>query len=238
MSKKKSNFKRLKIILSRKPTILWAVIWVSIMPTIGSFFFLKFLYSNIDTYQGMDIFTWPIFFTYLIGTALVMGAAVMPTTLIAIVSGFVFGWKSFFVLILSYTLASILGFKLGTALDEHSLDILLERYPKTKALILKKEKKMSELVFFLRLSPVIPFALSNLLFAMIRADLKKVIWVGLWGMLPRTSLAFLTGYLAQTLSEAMDTSTDYFQLTLIIVLFVASIWGLYRVLSPIISNKK
>jgi len=231
MSKKQSIFKRLKIILSRNPIIISAIAWVTIMPSLGSFLFLRFLYSNVHIFREMEFLSVEILIGYLIIATLVMGTALMPTTLIAILSGFLFGWISFPALVLAYSVASILGYKLGTALEENSLDVLLQKYPKTKKLILDKEDKMNELIFFLRLSPVIPFALSNLLFALIRADLKKVVWVGLLGMLPRTTMAFVTGLMAQSLVQAVSENTDPYQLAGILALFLISIWGLYRVIS-------
>lgn len=233
MSKKQSIFKQLKIIVSRNPIILWAIAWVSIMPSAGSFFFLRYLYSNVSIFRGMDFLSVEIFTVNLIIATIVMGTALMPTTLIAIVSGFLFGWISFPALVLSYSLASIIGYKIGTALDENSLDILLEKYPKTKNLILDKKDNMNELIFFLRLSPVIPFALSNLLFALIRADLKKVVLVGLLGMLPRTTMAFVIGYMAKSLIHAVSESTDFYQIVGITALFLISIGGLYSVISRI-----
>jgi len=231
MSKKHSIFKRLKIILSRNPIIIGAIAWVTVMPSAGSFFFLRYLYANASIFKGMDFFSAEIFPFYLIIATLVMGTALMPTTLIAIVSGYLFGWVSFPVLVIAYSLASIIGYKLGTALDENSLDVLLKKYPKTKKLILDKDDKMNELIFFIRLSPVIPFALSNLLLALIKASLTKVVWVGLLGMLPRTTMAFFTGYMAKSLVEAVSESADFYQIAGIIILFLISIWGLYRVIS-------
>jgi len=233
MSKKESIFKRLKIIISRNPIILWAIAWVTVMPSVGSFFFLRYLYSNVALFRELNFFSAQILLGYLIISAFVMGTALMPTTLIAIISGFLFGWTAFPILVISYTLASVIGYKLGTGLDENSLNILLEKYPKTKKILLEKEDKMNQLIFFLRLSPVIPFALSNLLFALIRANLAKVIWVGLLGMLPRTTMAFFTGLLANSLVDAVSGSANFYQLAGIIGLLLISIWGLYRVISKL-----
>lgn len=233
MNKKQSIFKRLKIIVSRNPIILWAISWVAIMPSVGSFLFLRYLYSNVDFFTGLEFLTIDIVTAYFLISTVVMGTALMPTTLIAIVSGFLFGWVSFPVLVLAYSAASILGYKIGTALDENSLNILLKKYPKTKKLLIEKKDNMNELIFFLRLSPVIPFALSNLLFALIRADLKKVVGIGLLGMLPRTTMAFFTGYMAKSLVQAVSQSMDFYQVFGILLLLLISIWGLYRVIKRI-----
>lgn len=119
-------------------------------------------------------------------------------------SGFVFGWISFPFLVLGYTLATVIGYQIGKGLDRGSLAFLLDQYPKAAQLIEDKKDDISQLIFFVRLSPVIPFALSNLLFALLQAGLKKVVWMGLWGMLPRTSMAFITGILGESLMDALE----------------------------------
>lgn len=231
MRKKQSIFKRLKIIVTHNPLIIWAIAWVSLVPSVGSVVVLNYLYSHIEKFRALEFLTIPVSFSYMLITALLMGLAFMPTTLIAIVSGFLFGWLSFPALVLAYSLAAVIGYKLGTSLDENSLEILLEKYPKTKQVIKEKETEMSQLIFFLRLSPVIPFALSNLLFALLRSDLKKVVWVGLFGMLPRTTMAFVTGLMAHSLLDALDEGTNIYHLLGIGLLLLISIWGLYRVIS-------
>jgi uncharacterized membrane protein YdjX (TVP38/TMEM64 family) len=229
MSKKESIFKRLKIILTSNPVIIWAIGWVSFMPSIGSLVFLNHLYSNIERFRMYEILQWDILLLFILTTALIMGLALMPTTLIAIISGFLFGWKAFPFLALAYLLATVIGYKLGRKLDEDSLEILLEKYPKTRTLIAEKKDAISQLIFFVRISPIIPFALSNLLFALIKAELSKVVWIGFLGMLPRTILAFVTGIMAKSLLAAMQEGSNTFQVAIFFGLLLLSLWGIYKV---------
>lgn len=236
MRKKRSNFKRLKIIVKHNPFIIWAIAWVSIIPSIGSVLVLNYLYIHIEKLMNIDFLSFQISFSYIFLTAILMGLALMPTTLIAILSGFLFGWLSFPLLVIAYSIAAVIGYKLGTSLDENSLDILLEKYPKTKKIIREKESEMSQLIFYLRLSPLIPFALSNLLFALLRSDLKKVVLVGLLGMMPRTMVAFITGMMATSLLNALNEGTNFFHLFTIGLLLLVSIWGLYRVINKYVKG--
>ena len=157
-----------------------------------------------------------------------LGLALIPTTLCAVLSGFIFGWISLPFLIISYSLATIIGYMAGTLMDRDSLDFLLERYPKAGQLVRDKSAHPSQLIFFIRLSPFIPFALSNLLFSLVKINLGKIIWFGLWGMLPRTSLAFAAGVMAESLWAALEERTGPLQVTIVIVLIMVSIWGIYR----------
>lgn len=158
-----------------------------------------------------------------------MGMALIPTTFLAILSGFLLSWTALPFLILGYTMATIVGYQVGKQLDKNSLAFLLDNYPKATKLIAGKKDDIAKLIFFIRLSPVIPFAFSNLLFALLKIDLKKVVWVGLWGMLPRTLLSFTTGVLGESLLEALQKNNGAGQLIVIGVLLLLSVWGIYRV---------
>jgi len=228
MSKKQSVFFRLRRLYSNNPKMVWAVGWVSVVPSVASLITLNALYGNPSFLGQFEFLTWSFVIYYTIASSLTMGFALLPTTFLAVLSGFVFGWVSLPFLILGYTLATIIGYQIGRKLDKGSLEFLLENFPKAAQMIVDKRNKISQLIFFVRLSPVIPFALSNLLFALIRIDLRKVIWMGLWGMLPRTVLAFTTGVVAESLVGALEENSGLRQWIIIGALLLISVWGIYR----------
>lgn len=210
------------------PVILWAVGWVTIVPSLGSLIALHFLYSNQEALNHFQFFTPGFLMLYLGAASMLMGLALIPTTLLALISGFLFGWISFPWLVTAYSIASAIGYWVGRKLDRNSLEFLLKKYPKAAQLIADKRQQISQLIFFVRLSPVIPFALSNLLFALLKIPLKKVIWVGLWGMLPRTLMAFTTGVFAESLVAALQEKNGAAQILTVIALILLSGWGIYR----------
>jgi uncharacterized membrane protein YdjX (TVP38/TMEM64 family) len=228
MSKKQSIFERIKTVHANNPAIIWAVGWVAVVPSLGSIMVLNTLYLNLEIFDHLHFLSVDIIFLYTGITSLLMGLALMPTTLLAIISGFLFGWVSFPFLVIAYSLASAIGYLAGKRLDKNSLDFLLSQYPKAAQMITDKRQHISQLIFFVRLSPVIPFALSNLLFALLRINLIKVIWVGLWGMLPRTLMAFTTGVLAESLYMALQERNGWAQVLAIGALILISGWGIYR----------
>lgn len=227
MVKKVSIFKRLKNLHANNPTILWAVGWVTFLPSVGTLLSLNLLYAHHESLDHFQLFTLVNLLFYVCATSIIMGLALMPTTLLAVVSGFMYGWFSFPFLVAAYSMASIIGYGAGRKLDKNSLEFLLNKYPKAAQLISDKREKASQLIFFVRLSPVIPFALSNLLFALLKIPLAKVIWVGLWGMLPRTLMAFSTGVLAESLLAALEERNGTAQIFLLLALVLISGWGIY-----------
>lgn len=228
MSKKQSVFSRLKALYSSNPLMAWAVGWVSFVPSFVSLIVLNTLYTDPSYLGQIDFSSADFLVYYTVVTSLLMGFALLPTTFLAIFSGFAFGWLSLPFLVLGYTFATIIGYQIGKKLDKGSLGFLLANYPKAAQVITDKKNKISQLIFFVRLSPVIPFALSNLLFSLLKIDLKKVVWMGLWGMLPRTLLAFTTGVVGESLVGALEENSGSRQWAVIALLLLLSIWGIYR----------
>ena len=228
MGKRHSLLNRIRAFYTINPKMVWAVGWVTVFPSLGSLLTLNFLYKNSGIFQDINFLSWEVTVLYVVLVMTLMGLALLPTTFLSILSGFIFGWVSFPFLVLGYTLATVIGFQAGRNLDSGSLNFLLSRYPKAARLIEEKKDDISQLIFFVRLSPVIPFALSNLLFAMLQAGMIKVLWMGLWGMLPRTSMAFITGIFGESLVDALEGDSGGTQILVIAGLLLLSMWGIYR----------
>jgi uncharacterized membrane protein YdjX (TVP38/TMEM64 family) len=228
MGEKQTLLRRLKTFYAINPKMVWAIGWVTVFPSLGSLITLNYLYNHPSLFSEVQFLSWDFVGLYLMTTTLLMGLALLPTTFLSILSGFVFGWVSFPFLVLGYSMATITGYQVGKRLDSGSLAFLLNQYPKAARLIEEKKDDISQLIFFVRLSPVIPFALSNLLFALLQAGLGKVVWMGLWGMLPRTSMAFITGILGESLMDALEGDSGGKQILVILALLLVSVWGIYR----------
>lgn len=228
MGKPHSLLHRIRTFYALHPKMVWAVGWVTVFPSLGSLLTLNYLYTNSGFFQAINFLSWDVIVLYVALVAMLMGLALLPTTFLSILSGFLFGWVSFPFLVLGYTLATVIGFQVGRKLDSGSLTFLLSHYPKAAKLLEEKKDDISQLIFFVRLSPVIPFALSNLLFALLQTGVLKVIWMGLWGMLPRTSMAFITGIVGESLIDAMEGDSGGQQILVIVVLLLVSVWGIYR----------
>ncbi|ERM83666.1 hypothetical protein P872_02390 [Rhodonellum psychrophilum GCM71 = DSM 17998] len=228
MKKNQGIFKGLQKIGKNNPLMVFAFIWVAIVPSLGSILLVPFFITNTTFFQQLDFSSPETWFLYLIPCAILMAFAFMPTTLLAGLTGFILGWKALLLLILSYTLATLFGYGLGKKMDKNSLDILLGEYPRAKALVENKKGKMGELIFFVRLSPIIPFAFSNLLFALLDTGWKRVVLFGFIGMLPRTLLAFGSGVLADSIYTAIRQGGNAFNWALIIGLILLSLWGIAR----------
>ena len=223
MTKKDSIFKDLAGYFRSHPSTTLGWLWVSFVPLLGSLL----LSTN---YQAMEqIVVTGIVDQVLLSLilAFLVGLAFLPTTLTAIASGFFWGWSVFPHLVIAYLLANVLGYTLGKWLNADFRTILYARHPSLKVEIEKRIEQPAGLVFFVRISPVIPFAISNFLFASLGIPLSKIIRFGLPGMLPRTILAFASGKAANSFLDAQSSLKDPQDWLALGLLLLGSVWGIW-----------
>jgi len=226
MTKKGRIFKTIRRYFGSHPAGIFAWLWVTTMPFVGSVIFAT-QYSLLEAYQlhtGLDYFV----FTAI--EALLMGLALLPTTLIALASGFYFGWMSLPFLILGYSLASVLGYALGKITNMGFTELLFKKNPTFHKAVQSRKGKEGSLVFFVRISPVVPFSVSNFLFASMNIKLWKVLVYGIPGMLTRTVIAFAAGVLASSYLAAKESMNSPLQWGIGAALLLIGIGGIYNYL--------
>jgi uncharacterized membrane protein YdjX (TVP38/TMEM64 family) len=224
MTKKASIFKALGEYFRGHFGATLAWIWVAIMPGIGSLILL----SKSQILDGVRLLHPFDHFIFAAAIAGFLGLALLPTTLTALATGYYFGWIGFPGLFFGYLCANVIGYFLGKATNADFLALIYYRKPELRQQIDSRIQHPESLIFFVRISPVIPFAISNFLFASLRIDLKKVLLYGIPGMLPRTLIAFATGLVAGSMLDARKAMGDPTQWAVLAVLFLISFWGLYR----------
>ncbi len=223
MIKKGSIFKILREYFRTHPGAVAGWIWVSIAPAVGSLILL----SAYFWLEKIRLITFSDHFFLIVSIALVLGLALLPTTLTAMALGFFLGWTGFPDLLIGYALANGLGYFMGRWLNTDFLKVLYLKNPKLEQHVMQRIQQPERLIFFVRISPVIPFAISNFLFASLRISLRKVILYGIPGMLPRTFLAFATGKFANSFLGAKESTNHPIQWAILIALTLLSFWGIY-----------
>jgi uncharacterized membrane protein YdjX (TVP38/TMEM64 family) len=223
MTKKASIFKTIATYFRAHPAATLGWIWVTLMPGIGSLLLLA-NYTITESYQLNSVVD-HLLFTF--GVAIVLGFALLPTTLSALAIGYFFGWIGFPSLFFGYLIANVIGYSMGKLLNTDFLPLLSAQRPELKQQLESRIRRPESLIFFIRISPVIPFAISNFLFASLKIDLKKVLVYGIPGMLPRTLIAFGTGLLGSSFTDAQNAMNDPIQWVILVALFIFSFWGLY-----------
>lgn len=224
MSKKSRIFNTIRRYFGTHPAGILAWLWITLMPFIGSAIFAV----NYDFLANYQLATPIDMIIYTIVGALFMGLALLPTTLIALASGFYFGWIALPFLILGYSLASVIGYLIGKSINFGLTEKLFAKNPKFYKAVQDRKENEGSLVFFVRISPIVPFAVSNFIFASLNVSLVKVLIYGIPGMLTRTVLAFGAGVVASSYlaaKQSMNTPLQWGIGLLLVIIGVAGIYG-------------
>lgn len=135
---------------------------------------------------------------YVVFVWLVCGFALLPTNVIGILCGWAFGFPLGITLhIIGIVGASLISNFVLAPLAGNNFQEFLENHEKAKvlykALLRKNFKRTTLIITLLRLSPAMPFALTNLLMAAARVPLSSFLIGTFIGMLPRSAAVVFFG---------------------------------------------
>lgn len=179
-----------------------------IMPVIGMSF-VAFHIKEIS--EGIDPTTLQSALIYTFSAIILIGSSLIPTHVFALLGGWLFG----FGLGLSYSftgicLAAIIGYLIALALNCHQLSDRLSNYPQTELVIKtirdKKQSSLYTIITLMRLSPVMPFSMTNVLLASLKVPIKQFFIATCLGMLPRTIIMVYAGSQLQSLDFKKPSS--------------------------------
>ncbi len=176
------------------------VIWTGVVPLLSSASITLLIIKNEPIIAEFSFWQWGIFYLLSVFT---MTLAITPTTFMALISGFFLGIDGIIPIVISYQLASLIGYYLAGKLDEGFLQFIQVKYPKSRRIIDNLHQNQLGLTFLSRLSPALPFAIMNVVLSVSGIRLLHFFWGGLIGMLPRTLLFVWVGLEASKLSDAM-----------------------------------
>lgn len=174
--------------------------------------------------------SWPFQFWIFVTLALTFASsiALTPPTFLALVYGYFLGWIALPLLFALNLGAIAIIFFLSRFLHPESVrNYLTQIYPQVTSLLRRFHKNELRLIFFAKLSPVLPFAVANLFFTMAGARFKQILAGGTLGMIPRTILAVWAGKEAQDIAYLLEHPNEGLSTKIfILVLIVISTFGL------------
>lgn len=164
--------------------------------------------------------------------------ALTPPTLLALVFGYFLGWQALLPLFALNMGAIFLVYTFVHWLDKDRFIRFVEQYPKARNVIERIRDRELSVIFFTKLSPVLPFALTNLVFALSGARLRSILLGGFLGMVPRTALAVWTGSQAREIRTLLENPNQgsHSQIVLLTLLII-SVLGLVTVLQRALRAK-
>ena len=117
-----------------------------------------------------------------------------PGSILTIGAGFVFGlWKGFLAVSAGATIGAALAFLIGRFLARDKIEAMAGSNDKFKRIDHAIGKQGAKLVFLLRLSPVIPFNLSNYFYGLTAVKFWPYVLASWIGMMPGTLLYVYIG---------------------------------------------
>ncbi|MDB5264238.1 MAG: hypothetical protein JWQ14_3521 [Adhaeribacter sp.] len=167
---------------------------------------------------------------YFVIVAFTMAFALTPTTFVALVTGYYFGWPGFLGVVLAYGLAALVGYGIAQLIDHGKMLSFLHRFKKVGAVMDELRDQSWGLIILSRISPVLPFAFMTFVLSLLRVDRTKFLVASMLGMLPRTLFFFWVGTQAQNIITLLnDPSAGNEGKILVIGLIVVSLFGLYYI---------
>src|SRR5436189_1467212 len=141
-----------------------------------------------------------------IGVYVVATVLLAPGAILTIGAGFAFGlWKGFLAVSAGSTLGAALAFLVARFIARDKVEAIAKRNDKFRNVDSAIGKQGAKLIFLLRLSPVIPFNLSNYLYGLTRVRFCPYVLASWIGMMPGT---FLYVYIGTAGKAAVSAAAD------------------------------
>ena len=194
-------------------------ILMTVVPLVSTSIMTAWAINNEKVLRTLPV-EWWLGITFIL--TITSSLALTPPTFLALVYGYFLGWSS---------LPMLFGMNVGAIATIYFLahflqpvavrDYLVQIYPKVGFLLNRFYKNELKLIFFAKLSPVLPFAITNLFFAMAGARFKQVIAGGTLGMIPRTILAVWAGKEAQDIRYLLEHPNEGLATKIVLLLLIA-----------------
>ena len=207
-------------------TLLTMFLLVAV-PLLGSSSLLVLLYERQELLRHLSTGQQLLYFVVI---AITMAFALTPTTFVAIVTGYYFGWAGLLGMILAYALAAAIGYEMARRLDHGKLRHFLHLFPKAEAVLGELQHQSWQLILLTRLSPVLPFALMTFVLAIVGVPRRRFLAASVMGMLPRSLFFYWLGTQASDVLALLRNPDQGTMSKLVLVgLVAASLFGLYFV---------
>src|SRR6184192_2310682 len=138
-----------------------------------------------------------------IGVYAVATVLMAPGSILTIGAGFAFGlWKGFLAISAGATFGASLAFLIARFIAREKIEAIARRNEKFREIDSAIGKQGAKLIFLLRLSPVIPFNLSNYLYGLTGVKFWPYVLASWIGMMPGTFLYVYIGTASQAAISA------------------------------------
>ncbi|MBC7389892.1 MAG: VTT domain-containing protein [Opitutaceae bacterium] len=219
----------LKRLLARNKRSIFILLYFGIMPSIMGSIVSGIVIHNVIEIRNFDLI---LLIGFNLVSSIVLAIGFIPTTVYSLLLGYILGWTALPLVLLSYTIACAIGYILCNWLDNGKMvEFFQEKYD-----IISFKQKLENTGFWIaalcRLSPALPFAVLNAVFAIVRFPFGKYMFGSMVGMIPRTVFAVFVGRSFINITSIDDLKSDYtlwIAISLAIVSFIGIGWIVKRI---------
>jgi uncharacterized membrane protein YdjX (TVP38/TMEM64 family) len=179
-----------------------------ILPAISNLTIVAVFAANIDDIKYWDTSTLVYLSILLFFTS---SFSITSTTLLSIAAGYLFGWISFPILLIMFSIGSLLGYFLASKFDQGTIMGWIQKNEVTYNFIEKLSKRMNLMVFIMRLTPVLPFTVTNILCSYLSVPFRNYFFMGIVGIGTRLIATVYTGTQIKSIVDIDDDPTYKFQ---------------------------
>lgn len=204
---------------------LGSFVLFTLLPLLSSSYLSYFLFQNQGTLADWTAGEWIISSLVL---AVLCAVAIVPPTFLALVMGYFMGYWALPYLIGINMLAIVLIYGISRIVNFSFVREWLNKNEKARAVMQQIKEDELKVIFFTKLSPLLPFAVTNLVFAASGASFRNILLGGFLGMVPRTALAVYVGAQGKELQALLnDPNGGALGQWTIVSLVIISVLGLY-----------
>ncbi len=194
-----------QLVRANRRTLL-LFLWMAVMPLTFSSVVSYYAITYEPLIRSFGLQVWVFFFLV---SCLTMGFALTPTTFIALLSGYFLGMYAVPWVVLSYIIASLIGYHLTRLIDQGVFLETVRQLPGKKASQIDRfmqglRGNQFGIILMARISPVLPFAIMNVVLPVAGVSLKNYLLAGTLGMLPRTLFFIWIGSQAKVLKTLVE----------------------------------
>lgn len=220
------NFNWLRNSAIRGPALISLLL--TVIPIMSSSAIVAFVLTYEAYFSTLSAIGWVVLTFFFMLTSMI---ALSPPTLLAMIYGYFLSYWAIpylFVLNMGAIAAVYLLTKRGFS---NNFVSFVNENQKSRKLLQEIKNDELKVIFLAKLSPVLPFALTNFVFALSGASLRNVLLGGFMGMIPRTILAVWVGSQAGNIKTLMENpETANWQQLIILALVIVSTLGLITVI--------
>ena len=159
------------------------------------------LLAYISTHDLSKITFFHLFIFYTI-TTLGLSIGLTSSTILAAISGYLFGWSATTYVFISYSIAISIGYIIGYKLGSPLVDTVKQKNATINKYLKELVNSPLKTVFFIRISPVLPFGTMNYLLSGLKVPFIQYLIGSILGMIPRVLLTIFLGIKAGSLVES------------------------------------